>query len=890
MEDVLIYSEDGRTIIGCDITFEGEIIVPEGVECIAEKAFFGCEALTSIHIPNSVISIGDSAFYGCNKLKEIIIPKGTRTKFEKMLPKDKDKFIESEQLPTKSAKEGNRLLFFDTETTGLPSDYNAPSTDLPNWPRLVQISWIVSDDMGEIISKENHIVKPNGFTIPDDVAKIHGITTEKALEIGENLEEVLNHFWEDVQKSDIIIGHNVSFDESVVEAEFYRIGENHVFSFNYSICTKLVSTDYCKIPNPWNDKEYKWPKLSELYYKLFNKELVDAHDSAIDVQATFDCFWRLKELGVVGNIDIDGNIIEEQQTYNKKMHFTTFLLNSSVLYGYGKPCSNFSERLYVREWRLFVSNEPPQNLMFSYPNTLHLMENGRGISGTYSLKDKDSLLLSLDGDIFYLHCVYCNEEIIIFQFDQSNEHVLLYQKHLVFSAVSDIHNYLVRVKNYIDAQKEDARKKKEIELKEQVDSLVIDINRCDVEISDKRVESLKIEIEQLASIVGQEEANKYRPLIDEAIKTNEEKKRIIEEEKREKEAREKEEAQKKKEEWKRKKTEWGKKILFTILILLYVTLWTAALYYFYSNDLSSCSMVILVASIISFFVVFFSSYVSLFIGTNGCMGLLGWFALWPRRGQSIPFLMGIITIICSCIYLYDWSMCYYCLNDRGINPFMIGTSRLHSSSSLNGDEYLNETTYHLFDNPVKRIISEEIDNSRDVEFLKMYISQNKSGYYLQESIDKLCSEAETIEDWKYIIENAPDGYKAKAEKKLDELCTRLCSEAETIEDWKYIIENAPDGYKAKAEKKLDELCTRLCSEAETLGDWKYIIDNGSGRYKAKAEKNYAHLDSVVWNDEELAYKNAKSLKTYDAYARFIILHWNSKYALEMSDSASKIGP
>ena len=59
-----------------------------------------------------------------------------------------------------------KIVFFDTETTGLPRDYNAPSSKLDNWPRLVQLAWIVSDYDGNVISSENHIIIPNGFEYP----------------------------------------------------------------------------------------------------------------------------------------------------------------------------------------------------------------------------------------------------------------------------------------------------------------------------------------------------------------------------------------------------------------------------------------------------------------------------------------------------------------------------------------------------------------------------------------------------------------------------------------------------------------------------------------------------------------------------------------------------
>ena len=69
----LIYSEDGRTIINCDKSFEGELVVPKGVEHIAESAFNSCKAI-SIHISDSVTSIGCNAFRNSRSLTSITIP------------------------------------------------------------------------------------------------------------------------------------------------------------------------------------------------------------------------------------------------------------------------------------------------------------------------------------------------------------------------------------------------------------------------------------------------------------------------------------------------------------------------------------------------------------------------------------------------------------------------------------------------------------------------------------------------------------------------------------------------------------------------------------------------------------------------------------------------
>lgn len=56
-------------------------------------------------------------------------------------------------------------IIFDTETTGLPRDYNAPMSDVDNWPRLVQIAWQLHDAKGKLLSNHNYIIRPEGFTI-----------------------------------------------------------------------------------------------------------------------------------------------------------------------------------------------------------------------------------------------------------------------------------------------------------------------------------------------------------------------------------------------------------------------------------------------------------------------------------------------------------------------------------------------------------------------------------------------------------------------------------------------------------------------------------------------------------------------------------------------------
>ena len=188
------------------------------------------------------------------------------------------------------------FLFFDTETTGLPQYYNAPVENLDNWPRLVQIAWAVYDEDGSKLEDSEHIIKPEGFVIPEASSAIHGITTEVAQKDGKELGPVLKKFADAINESKAAVAHNMSFDEKIVGAEFLRKSIDHKLFDTLRICTKLASTDYCKLPGQYG---YKWPKLSELHIKLFGEDFEDAHDALVDVEACARCFFELAKRGVI---------------------------------------------------------------------------------------------------------------------------------------------------------------------------------------------------------------------------------------------------------------------------------------------------------------------------------------------------------------------------------------------------------------------------------------------------------------------------------------------------------------------------------------------------------------------------------------------------------------
>ena len=196
----------------------------------------------------------------------------------------------------------NLRCFIDTETTGLPINDNLPYTELDNWPYIVQVALIIEDDNYGVLARRNIILKPDGYVIPESSTKVHGISNERAGKNGEDRDKVISFLDLVLYNSDIIIGHNVSFDLNVIKSEIIRVKgrENALFEQKEHgiIDTMKMGMNICKIPNlsfhTRLSQPYKYPKLDELYYQLFNKNFDNQHDAMADIQATYDCYYELK--------------------------------------------------------------------------------------------------------------------------------------------------------------------------------------------------------------------------------------------------------------------------------------------------------------------------------------------------------------------------------------------------------------------------------------------------------------------------------------------------------------------------------------------------------------------------------------------------------------------
>ncbi|GLB48597.1 DNA polymerase III subunit alpha [Neptunitalea lumnitzerae] len=188
-------------------------------------------------------------------------------------------------------------LIFDTETTGLPKRWDAPVTDSDNWPRAIQIAWQLHDEMGNLVEHQDYLIQPEGFNIPFDAEKIHGISTELAEQEGISLADVLEKFNIALSKTKFIVGQNVGFDVNIMGAEFHRLGfgTDMMELPVLDTCTETTA-ELCKIPGGRGGK-FKLPTLTELHQHLFGVGFSEAHNATADVEATTRCFLELIRIG-----------------------------------------------------------------------------------------------------------------------------------------------------------------------------------------------------------------------------------------------------------------------------------------------------------------------------------------------------------------------------------------------------------------------------------------------------------------------------------------------------------------------------------------------------------------------------------------------------------------
>lgn len=248
-----------------------------------------------------------------------------------------------------------RVMIFDVETTGLTprnlNVHNLTPTQLKELPHIIQISWVVYNVVSNRIEStyNAYISIPEEVPIIDRITELTGITRDILRAKGQPIVPVLELFYTTYLKCDMVVAHNLDFDQKLIGIEIARNIESLATSPTavcpmYSMkalftpefnelhcvdlyCTMMATIDLCGLPhatpapilppspsltnvfeNPdtiappllppkpkqWASQRPKFPRLSELHQVLFGNVPENLHNSLIDVFVCLRCFLKIR--------------------------------------------------------------------------------------------------------------------------------------------------------------------------------------------------------------------------------------------------------------------------------------------------------------------------------------------------------------------------------------------------------------------------------------------------------------------------------------------------------------------------------------------------------------------------------------------------------------------
>lgn len=190
-----------------------------------------------------------------------------------------------------------KIIVFDTETTWFINKKEIENLEVQ--PYMVQFAWIyweILDDWSfKEIKRINRLVKPE-ILIPFGSSQIHHIY-DIDVQNSPNISEVMDEFLEVLNWADFVVGHNVEYDEFIINTELKRLWRFWEYMPKKTICTMRTTIDFCSIK--WNWERFKFPKLWELHKKLFWEYFSGAHDAMVDVEATLNCLLELNKNWII---------------------------------------------------------------------------------------------------------------------------------------------------------------------------------------------------------------------------------------------------------------------------------------------------------------------------------------------------------------------------------------------------------------------------------------------------------------------------------------------------------------------------------------------------------------------------------------------------------------
>jgi len=185
------------------------------------------------------------------------------------------------------------ILFIDFETSGFPNK-KIPA-EHPDQAWVVEAAMILTQNE-KIITQLYTQIKSSGRSIHPRAQEVHKISTDFVDKYGITEPAFCYALNNTLENTDLIVGHNVSFEIDITKLLFKRNAMHNAFKYLEHIstfCTMKETTNLCKLPGMYG--KYKWPKLTELYQCLFHRDFSGAHNALADTEATKECYFELKK-------------------------------------------------------------------------------------------------------------------------------------------------------------------------------------------------------------------------------------------------------------------------------------------------------------------------------------------------------------------------------------------------------------------------------------------------------------------------------------------------------------------------------------------------------------------------------------------------------------------
>ena len=191
----------------------------------------------------------------------------------------------------------NLICAFDFETTGLCKKSKShiggyfPPDQIKEYDgcRAVSLAWAIYNIKSKTIACSNYIIKPDGFVSSPGALNVHGITNEYAEKHGVPIKDVLEHFYNDLIKCSILVGHNSNFDYNVLMSECYRNNNRRLSTLILDMkkqfrvkCTMRLASRVLQDVEDFKPRRKYYPSLEYTYRYLFNVSDFQTKHNALD--------------------------------------------------------------------------------------------------------------------------------------------------------------------------------------------------------------------------------------------------------------------------------------------------------------------------------------------------------------------------------------------------------------------------------------------------------------------------------------------------------------------------------------------------------------------------------------------------------------------------------